>query len=280
MVVSWIEAIILGLVQGLTEFLPISSSAHVRIVGEILPNAQDPGAAFTAITQLGTEAAVVLYFWSDIVRIVSAWAKSLVGKAPRNDPDARMGWLIIIGSLPIGVLGLLLEDFIDTTFRSLWITASMLVVFGIFLALADTYGRQQRELKELTYKHGIIYGLFQALALVPGVSRSGGTITGGLMLGYTREAATRYAFLLAIPAVVASGFYKLAKSLTEPSLNGPFSLAETLVATGIAFVVGYAIVAWLLKYISTHNYRIFVWYRIGLGIAIFLLLGFGIIQPG
>ncbi|WP_189351574.1 undecaprenyl-diphosphate phosphatase [Zhihengliuella salsuginis] len=277
---SWIEAIILGLVQGLTEFLPISSSAHVRIVGEILPNAQDPGAAFTAITQLGTEAAVVLYFWSDIVRIVSAWAKSLVGKAPRNDPDARMGWLIIIGSLPIGVLGLLLEDFIDTTFRSLWITASMLVVFGIFLALADTYGRQQRELKELTYKHGIIYGLFQALALVPGVSRSGGTITGGLMLGYTREAATRYAFLLAIPAVVASGFYKLAKSLTEPSLNGPFSLAETLVATGIAFVVGYAIVAWLLKYISTHNYRIFVWYRIGLGIAIFLLLGFGIIQPG
>lgn len=276
---SWIEAIILGLVQGLTEFLPISSSAHVRIVGEFLPNAQDPGAAFTAITQLGTEAAVILYFWSDIVRIIGAWAKSLVGKAPRNDPDARMGWLIIIGSLPIGVLGLLLEDYIDTTFRSLWITATMLVVFGIFLALADTYGRQQRALKDLTYKHGIVYGLFQALALIPGVSRSGGTITGGLMLGYTREAATRYAFLLAIPAVVASGFYKLAKSLTDPSLNGPYGLAETLVATGIAFVVGYAIVAWLLRYISTHNYRLFVWYRIALGIAIFLLLGFGIIQP-
>ncbi|RZU61415.1 undecaprenyl-diphosphatase [Zhihengliuella halotolerans] len=279
MVVSWIEAIILGLVQGLTEFLPISSSAHVRIVGEFLPNAQDPGAAFTAITQLGTEAAVILYFWNDIVRIIGTWSKSLIGKAPRNDPDARMGWLIIIGSLPIAILGLLLEDYIDTTFRSLWITATMLIVFGIILAFADTYGRQQRELKDLTYKHGIIYGLFQALALVPGVSRSGGTITGGLILGYTREAATRYAFLLAIPAVVASGLYKLAKSLGDPSLNGPYGMAETLVATGIAFVVGYAVVAWLLRYISTHNYRLFVWYRIALGIAIFLLLGFGIINP-
>nr|WP_231366045.1 undecaprenyl-diphosphate phosphatase [Zhihengliuella flava] len=277
--VNWIEAIILGLVQGLTEFLPISSSAHVRIVGEFLPGAQDPGAAFTAITQLGTEAAVVLYFWKDIVRIITQWSKSLVGKVDRSDPDARMGWLIIIGSLPIAILGLLLEDFIDTTFRSLWITATMLIVFGLFLAWADTYGRQQRELNQLTYKHGITYGLFQALALIPGVSRSGGTITGGLLLGYTREAATRYAFLLAIPAVVASGFYKLAKSLAEPSTNGPYSLAETLVATGIAFVVGYAIVAWLLRYISTHNYRVFVWYRIGLGLAIFVMLGFGIIQP-
>ncbi|MBG6083405.1 undecaprenyl-diphosphate phosphatase [Zhihengliuella flava] len=276
---NWIEAIILGLVQGLTEFLPISSSAHVRIVGEFLPGAQDPGAAFTAITQLGTEAAVVLYFWKDIVRIITQWSKSLVGKVDRSDPDARMGWLIIIGSLPIAILGLLLEDFIDTTFRSLWITATMLIVFGLFLAWADTYGRQQRELNQLTYKHGITYGLFQALALIPGVSRSGGTITGGLLLGYTREAATRYAFLLAIPAVVASGFYKLAKSLAEPSTNGPYSLAETLVATGIAFVVGYAIVAWLLRYISTHNYRVFVWYRIGLGLAIFVMLGFGIIQP-
>ncbi|GAB3656695.1 undecaprenyl-diphosphate phosphatase [Zhihengliuella somnathii] len=276
---NWIEAIILGLVQGLTEFLPISSSAHVRIVGEFLPGAEDPGAAFTAITQLGTEAAVVLYFWKDIVRIIAAWSKSLVGKVDRSDPDARMGWLIIIGSLPIALLGLLLEDFIDTTFRSLWITGTMLIVFGLFLAWADTYGRQERELKQLTYKHGIIYGLFQALALIPGVSRSGGTITGGLMLGYTREAATRYAFLLAIPAVVASGFYKLAKSIADPSANGPYSMGETLVATGIAFVIGYAIVAWLLRYISTHNYRLFVWYRIGLGLAIFLMLGFGIIQP-
>lgn len=276
---NWIEAIILGLVQGLTEFLPISSSAHVRIVGEFLPGAEDPGAAFTAITQLGTEAAVVLYFWKDIVRIIAAWSKSLVGKVDRSDPDARMGWLIIIGSLPIALLGLLLEDFIDTTFRSLWITGTMLIVFGLFLAWADTYGRQERELKQLTYKHGIIYGLFQALALIPGVSRSGGTITGGLLLGYTREAATRYAFLLAIPAVVASGFYKLAKSIADPTSNGPYSMAETLVATGIAFVVGYAIVAWLLRYISTHNYRVFVWYRIGLGLAIFLMLGFGIIQP-
>ncbi|GAA3694277.1 undecaprenyl-diphosphate phosphatase [Zhihengliuella alba] len=276
---TWIEAIILGLVQGLTEFLPISSSAHVRIVGEFLPNAQDPGAAFTAITQLGTEAAVVIYFWKDIVRIVRAWALSLVGRVARNDPDARMGWLVIIGSVPIAVLGLFLEDYIDTTFRSLWITATMLIVFGIFLALADALGRQNRELDRLTYKHGIIYGLFQALALIPGVSRSGGTITGGMMLGYTREAATRYAFLLAIPAVVASGCYKLAKSLGPDAVAGPYGLAETLVATGVAFVVGYAVVAWLLRYISTHSYRAFVWYRIALGLAIFLLLGLGIIQP-
>ncbi|WP_309079733.1 undecaprenyl-diphosphate phosphatase [Zhihengliuella sp.] len=276
---TWIEAIILGLVQGLTEFLPISSSAHVRIVGEFMPNAQDPGAAFTAITQLGTEAAVVIYFWKDIVRIVKAWAGSLVGRVARNDPDARMGWLVIIGSVPIAVLGLLLEDYIDTTFRSLWITATMLIVFGIFLALADALGRQDRELDRLTYKHGIIYGLFQALALIPGVSRSGGTITGGMMLGYTREAATRYAFLLAIPAVVASGFYKLAKSIGPDAMSGPYGLGETLLATGVAFVVGYAVVAWLLRYISTHSYRAFVWYRIALGLALFVLLGLGIIQP-
>ena len=274
---NWIETIILGLVQGLTEFLPVSSSAHLRVVGEFLPNSADPGAAFTAITQLGTETAVILYFWRDIVRILKQWSLSLVGRVARSDPDARVGWLIILGSLPIGVLGLLLEDYIDTEFRSLWITATMLVVFGVILAVADRVGRQARHLDDLTVKHGVLFGLAQALALIPGVSRSGGTITAGLLMGYTREAAARYAFLLAIPAVFASGLYKLAKSVGEPQA-GPYGMVETLVATGIAFVVAYVIIGWFMHYISNRSYTIFVWYRIAVGLAIFVLLGLGIIS--
>ena len=271
---NWFEAAFLGLVQGLTEFLPISSSAHLRIVGELLPGAQDPGAAFTAITQLGTETAVLVYFWKDIVRILKAWFGSLAGRVPRNDPDARMGWLIIVGTLPIVVLGLLFEDQIETTFRSLWIVATMLIVFGIILAIADAVGRQDRKLEQLTYKHGILYGFAQALALIPGVSRSGGTITAGLLMGYTREAAARYAFLLAIPAVFGSGFFQLFKSIGEP---GPFGPGETALATLVAFVVGFIIIGWFLRYVSTRSYRLFVWYRIGLGLAIYLLLGLGVL---
>lgn len=274
---NWIESIILGLVQGLTEFLPVSSSAHLRVVGEFLPNSADPGAAFTAITQLGTETAVVIYFWRDIVRIVKQWGLSLVGKVARSDPDARMGWLIILGSLPIGVLGLLLEDYIDTEFRSLWITATMLVVFGVFLAVADRVGRQVRHLDDLTVKHGVLFGLAQALALIPGVSRSGGTITAGLLMGYTREAAARYAFLLAIPAVFASGLYKLAQSVGQPQA-GPYGMTETLVATGIAFVVAYVIIGWFMHYISNRSYTIFVWYRIAVGLVLFVLLGLGVVS--
>jgi len=273
--VNWFEAAFLGLIQGLTEFLPISSSAHLRIVGELLPNAQDPGAAFTAITQLGTETAVIVFFWRDIVRIIGAWCKALVGKVPHSDPDAKMGWMIILGSIPIGVLGLLLEDYIDTNFRSLWIVATMLVVFGLILAIADQYGKQDRKLETLTVKHGIFYGLAQAMALIPGVSRSGGTITAGLLMGYTREAAARYSFLLAIPAVFLSGLYKLAKSFSEP---GVYSLPQTGVATLVAFVVGFLMVGWFLKFVSTHSYRFFVWYRILLGFALYLLLGFGLIN--
>ncbi|MGR6902558.1 undecaprenyl-diphosphate phosphatase [Glutamicibacter sp. BSL13] len=272
---NWFEAAFLGLIQGLTEFLPISSSAHLRIVGEFLPNAQDPGAAFTAITQLGTETAVIAFFWRDIVRIIVAWCKALVGKIPHSDPDAKMGWLIILGSIPIGVLGLLLEDYIDTNFRSLWIVATMLVVFGLFLAAADHYGKQVRPLEQLTFKHGILYGFAQAMALIPGVSRSGGTITAGLLMGYTREAAARYSFLLAIPAVYLSGLYKLFKSFSEPMV---YSMAETGLATLIAFVVGFVIVGWFLKFVSTHSYMVFVWYRIALGLALFILLGMGLIS--
>jgi undecaprenyl-diphosphatase len=276
--VNWLEAIILGLVQGLTEFLPISSSAHLRIVGEFLPGAADPGAAFTAITQIGTELAVLIFFWKDIVRIISSWFRSLVGKLPRNDPDARMGWLIIIGSIPIGVAGLLFEDHIDTSFRSLWIVATTLIVFGLLLAVADSLGRQVKPLEKLTVRDGILYGFAQMMALIPGVSRSGGTITMGLALGYTREAATRYAFLLAVPAVFASGFYKLFKALTEPGQQGAYGMGETLVATIVAFVVGYVVIGWLMRFISTNSFKPFVWYRIGLGVLLYILLGLGVIS--
>lgn len=270
-----LEAIILGLVQGLTEFLPISSSAHLRILGEFLPNAQDPGAAFTAITQIGTETAVVVFFWRDIVRIVSHWFGSLFGRVPRHDPDARMGWLIIVGSIPIVVLGILFQDQIETVFRSLWIVATMLVVFGIILGLADWAGAKRRTLDQITVPHGILFGFAQALALIPGVSRSGGTITMGLFLGYERAAAARYAFLLAIPAVFGSGFYQLFKSWGEPAVYG---LIETAAATLVAFVVAILVIAFFMQYISRHSFLPFVIYRILLGGTIFALLATGTID--
>ncbi len=273
---EWIQAIILGLVQGLTEFLPVSSSGHLRIVGQFLPVSEDPGAAFTAITQLGTETAVLLFFWRDIVRIIGKWFGSLTGKVDKKDPDARMGWFIIIGSLPIGILGLLLENYIDTTFRSLWIVATMLIVFAIFLGIADRIGKEQRELKDLNVKHGLIFGFAQALALIPGVSRSGGTITAGLLMGYTREAAARYSFLLAIPAVFASGLFKLADSFSE-GFTGYYGLGSTVVATLVAFVSGYLMIGWFLKYVSSNTYGLFVWYRIALGAIVYILLGLGIL---
>ena len=270
-----LEAIILGLVQGLTEFLPISSSAHLRILGEFLPNAQDPGAAFTAITQIGTETAVVVFFWRDIVRIVSHWFRSLFGRVPRHDPDARMGWLIIIGSIPIVVLGILFQDQIETVFRSLWIVATMLVVFGLILGLADWAGAKRRTLDQITVPHGILFGFAQALALIPGVSRSGGTITMGLFLGYERAAAARYAFLLAIPAVFGSGFYQLFKSWGEPAVYGPI---ETAAATLVAFVVAILVIAFFMQWISRHSFLPFVIYRILLGGTIFWLLATGTID--
>ena len=286
MPVGILEAIILGLVQGLTEFLPISSSAHLRIVGEFLGTGADPGAAFTAITQLGTESAVIIYFWPDIRRIVSKWARSLVGRVPRTDQDARMGWFIILGSVPIVVLGLIFQTAIETTLRSLWIIATTLIVFGILLGVADVVGAKKRRLRELTWPHAIIYGLAQALALIPGVSRSGGTMTGGLFLGYDRRAVARYSFLLAIPAVFGSGLYQLYKTIKEPCLNvasgcAPevFSGVETATATAIAFVVGFIVIAFFMRYITRHSFLPFVIYRILLGGALIVLLSTGVLLP-
>ncbi|WP_150309054.1 undecaprenyl-diphosphate phosphatase [Planctomonas psychrotolerans] len=271
---GFIEAIILGLVQGLTEFLPISSSAHLRVTGLFFEGATDPGATFTAITQIGTEAAVLLYFRKTIVRIIARWFGSLRGSVPKNDPDARMGWLIILGSLPIGVLGFVFQDIIRDTFRSLWLIAIVLIVFGILLGIADRLGRRTRDLEHLTVGHGVVYGFAQALALIPGVSRSGATTTAGLFMGYSRPAAAEYAFLLAVPAVFGSGFYELLQSFDETGVYGPL---ETLVATVVAFGVGLAVIAFLMNYIKTKSFLPFVIYRILLGGVLLVLLATGVI---
>jgi undecaprenyl-diphosphatase len=273
--VDFLTAVILGLVQGLTEFLPVSSSAHVSIVGQLLGQ-EDPGAAFTAITQLGTEAAVVIYFWRDITTIIRKWFLALAGKVAKDDPDVRMGWLVIIGTIPIGLLGILFQDQIETSLRSLWITATMLLVFAIVIMVAERVGTQRRELTDLTWKHGIFYGLWQALALIPGVSRSGGTIAGGLFMGYTRVTAARYSFLLAIPAVIASGGLQVVK-IAGGEGTGETGWGPIIVATVIAFVVGYAVIAWFMRYITTHTFTPFMIYRILLALGLFALLGTGTI---
>ena len=271
------EAIILGIIQGLTEFIPISSSAHLRLAGEVFPNAIDPGAMFTAITQIGTELAVLIYFRKDIARIISAWFVSLSNKNARNQ-DSKMGWLIIVGSVPIVVIGYLAQDLITTELRSLWIIATMMVVFGLVLGAADRFGGKTKELSELNVKHGILYGLAQSLALIPGVSRSGATIAMGRYLGYSREAALRYSFLLALPAVFGSGFYQLQSALSENQV-AVYSLSETLVATVIAFAVGYLVIAWLLKFVTTKSFAPFIIYRMALGSAVLVLLATGVLQP-
>lgn len=292
-----LQALVLGLIQGLTEFIPVSSSAHLRIAGIIVLGGTDPGAAFTAIIQLGTELAVLVYFRRDIVRIVSRFVLGLAAtkgadgapRVPRTDPSYRMGWLIIIGSIPIIVLGLLLQSTIETTFRSLWIIAIDLIVFGLILGIADAVGRKRRSLTKLTVPHGIVYGLAQSLALVPGVSRSGGTIAAGLLLGYTREAAARYSFLLALPAVFGSGLFELAKTVRNPCVADAvgtasctpeyFTGAETLAATAVAFVVGLLLIAFFLRYISHGSFWPFVAYRVVLGVLLIGLLQTHLIQP-
>ncbi|MFD1831094.1 MULTISPECIES: undecaprenyl-diphosphate phosphatase [Streptomyces] len=282
---SWFEAFILGLVQGLTEFLPISSSAHLRLTA-VFAGWKDPGAAFTAVTQIGTEAAVLIYFRKDIARIVSAWFRSLHDRQARGDHDAKLGWLVIVGSIPIGVLGLTLKDHIEGPFRDLRLIATTLIVLGIVLGVADRLAardasggrhravRERKGLEKLTVRDGLLYGMAQAMALIPGVSRSGATISGGLFMGYSREAAARYSFLLAIPAVLASGLFEL----TEIG-EGHVSWGPTAFATALAFLVAYAVIAWFMKFISTKSFMPFVVYRILLGLLIFGLVAAGVISP-
>ncbi|WP_424643506.1 undecaprenyl-diphosphate phosphatase [Embleya sp. AB8] len=271
---GWFEAVVLGLVQGLTEFLPISSSAHLRIVSAFA-GWEDPGSAFTAVTQIGTETAVLIFFRKDIGNIVGTWVKSLYTPSLRGELDARMGWYIIIGTVPIGVLGLAFQHTIETTFRDLRLIGTTLLVFGLILLVADRIALNNRGMEKLNGKESLTYGFAQSLALIPGVSRSGGTVTAGLLMGYRREVAARYSFLLAIPAVLASGGLELFKIGEGPAPAwGP-----TITATVVAFVVGYAAIAWFLKYISTHSFTIFVAYRVTLGLVVLGLVGAGVIEP-
>jgi undecaprenyl-diphosphatase len=275
------EALILGIVQGLTEFLPISSSAHIRIVGEFLDGAKDPGARFTAITQIGTELAVLIFFRKDIVAIVRAWFQESIMRKEisiEDKPRARMGWLIIFGTVPIVILGYFGSDFIEKDLRSLWLIASVMIIFGVILGIADKYGKSERSLDQLSTKHGLLYGAAQALALMPGVSRSGATIAMGRFLGYSREAALRYSFLLALPAVFGSGFYQLKKAFSSDAEPNVFSIPETLAATAVAFVIGYIIIAWLLKFVATRSFMPFIIYRVVLGSLILILLATGVIS--
>lgn len=271
---DFLQAVFLGVLQGLTEFLPISSSAHLRIFPELF-GWGDPGAAFTAVIQIGTELAVLIYFRKDIGRIVKAWTLSLFKPEYRGELDARMGWYIIVGSLPIVILGVLLKDIIEKDFRNLWIVGTMLIVLGLILGLADRIGKSDRQIKQMSLRDAGLLGGAQALALIPGVSRSGATISMGRFLGYEREAATRFAFLLAIPAVVGAGLFELKEI---PHGANSYGWGPTITATIVSFVVGYAAIAWLLRYVSKNSYTPFVIYRVLLGAAVLTLLGVGVLH--
>lgn len=271
--IGWLEAIVLGILQGLTEFLPISSSAHVRVVSAFF-GWEDPGAAFTAVIQLGTETAVLLYFRKRIWDIIWTWTRSLWTPRLRGHQAAKMGWFVIVGSIPIGVLGLTFKDQIETVLRDLRLVGGCLIVFGLLLALADYLARNELTLdKHLNLPHALTYGLAQSLALIPGVSRSGGTTGAGLLLGYRREEAAEYSFLLAIPAVLMSGIFEL----FEIGEGQAPDWGPTIVATIVSFAVGYAAIAWFLRYIATHRFTGFVIYRVVLGIVVIALVSFGVI---
>ena len=273
-----LEAIFLGIIQGLTEFIPVSSSAHIRILGEFLPSAQDPGATFTAIMQIGTEIAVLIYFRADIARLISASLKWIIRRGElvgSEKNDARLSALILLGSLPIFFLGYFGQEYIRQNFRSLYLIAATLIIFGLLLGVIDHYGKKMKDLDALGARDGIAYGIAQSLALIPGVSRSGATIAMGRALGYKREAALRYSFFLAIPAVLGSGAFELFNSLSRP-LNA-FSPGETIVATITAFVIGYLVISWLMKYVQTKSFMPFVIYRVLLGTLLLIFLSTGVI---
>ncbi len=266
------QAALLGIVQGLTEFLPISSTAHLRIVPALL-GWPDPGTAFTAVVQLGTMLALLVYFWREIVAIVRTWCRGLVDPSVRGSIDYRMGWYVIFATIPIGLLGIIFKDQIETAARNLWLIASTMIVLGLVLLLAEKVGRHDRSEEDIVLGDGLVVGLAQAAALVPGVSRSGATITAGLFRGLDRPSAARFSFLLSIPAVVLSGLFEL----RDIGGNGGPGLGITAVATLLAFVSGIATIHWLLKYLTRHSTAVFVAYRVLLGSALFVLLGTGTI---
>ncbi len=275
---NFFDAIILGIIQGLTEFLPISSSAHVQIASQLLgldQMSRPQLTAFIATIQLGTEAAVLIYFFKDIVRIVRAWFGSLFSGSKQNDAakaDAKLGWLIIVGSLPVIAIGLIFKNQIENQLRNLWIVAFTLIVFGVVLAVADKIGKRTKTIEEISTRDGLLFGFAQALAVIPGVSRSGGTISMGLFLGYSRQAAARYSFLLAIPAVVASGTFEFATTYQQLA---PSDLAATAIATVVSFGVGFSVIVALLRYLNRGSFMPFVIWRIAVGLALLALLSAG-----
>ena len=286
---NFFQAIFLGLVQALTEYLPVSSSAHIRIIGDLMLGS-DPGAAFTAIIQIGTELAVILYFRHDIIRILGAWFGSLFGKEGKDfksrmgahNPDTQMGWFIILGTMPILIAGLLFKQAIEGSLRNLWITVTVLALFGVLLWVVDARSKQVKTMKEMTWKDALIFGIGQMLALIPGVSRSGGTITFGRAMGYTREAAVRVSFLMAIPAVFGAGILEAVSAVKDVAAGdaGMFpGWGPTIAAAIVAFVVGYVVIIGFLKFVSTFSYKAFAIYRIGLAIVVALLLITGVLSP-
>lgn len=284
---NFFQAIFLGLVQALTEYLPVSSSAHVRIVGDLMLGG-DPGAAFTAIIQIGTELAVLLYFCHDIWNILKSWCLCLAGKEGKDrasrfgahNKDARLGWYIIIATIPILIAGVLFQHAIETTLRNLWITVAMLFVFGVILWIVDDRARQVKTLDDMNTKDAIWFGIGQMLALIPGVSRSGGTITFGRAMGYKREAAVRAAFLMAIPAVFGAGILEAVKAIKDVNTDAMFpGWGATIAATVVAFVVGYIVIIGFLKFVSTYSYKAFAIYRIALAIIVAILLLCGVLSP-
>ena len=273
---SWAQVIVLSIVQGLTEFLPISSSGHIRIMSELFWG-YDAGASFTAVIQLGTEIAVLVFFARDIFSIAVDWVRGLFNKDERNF-NYRMGWMVIVGTIPVSVLGFLGKDYIREALRNLWITATVLILFSFVFILAERIGSKKRGYDDLTMRDAIVMGLAQCLALIPGVSRSGGTISAGLFVGLNREVAARFSFLLAIPAVFASGIFSLPDAFA-PQAGQAASGAQLLIGSVIAFAVGYASIAWFLKFVSSNSFSWFAVYRIPAGLVVMALLAAGILAP-
>ncbi len=270
-----LEAIVLGIVQGLTEFLPISSTAHLKIVPKLL-GWEDPGAAYSAVIQLGTVAAVLVYFARDLVRLTRAFVAGLLAKAPFGTEDSRLAWFVGLGTIPIGILGLLMKKSIEGSLRSLYVIAASLILLAIVLFVIERVSSRKRTLSEMTLKDGIIIGLWQSLALIPGSSRSGTTITGGLSLGFTREAAARYSFLLSIPATTLAGVFELKHLLEAAERPSTMALA---VGTLVSFATGMAAIAGLLSFLRSRSMLVFVVYRIVLGVTLLVLLSAGVLQP-
>ena len=271
---SWLEAIVLGITQGLTEFLPVSSTAHLRIVPAFV-GWDDPGALFTAVIQLGTMLAVVIFFWRDLVRIVRTWLSSLRHPELRSTLDARMGWYVIVATIPIGIFGLAFRNQIEDGARNLYLIGATLIALGLVLLLAERVGRRVRDLENVGIRDALWIGFGQALALVPGVSRSGATITVALFRDMKREAAARFSFLLSIPAVVLSGLFGLVELARD---NGDTSFSSLVIATVFAFILGYASIAILLRYLARHSTLVFVVYRVVVGSLVIALAASGTIS--